>query len=163
MPLKPLERLQRERQWFGHKPPVLCNTRQGNLCCQLLMGDYTCVYRRDQFRKILYGPCRYTGFLTPSHIPNFCFIRRHIVIISPHAYRLLGTDYGHTETSISGAHLGHILVNLTLIVCIYFTPQFSVYGSNGPGQIFLMCTLVLKQNVCLYQENNTSSVFCSLL
>ena len=109
---KPLERLQRESQWFGHKPPVLCNTRQGNFCCQLLMGDYTCLYRRDQFSKIKYGPCRYTGFLTPSHIPNFCFIRRHIVIISPHAYRLLATDYRHTETSIGGAYLTHILVDL---------------------------------------------------
>ena len=52
---------------------------------------------------------------------------------------------------------------LTLIICLYFTPQFSVYGSNGPGHNFSMCTLVLKQKLCLYQENNKNSVFCLLL
>ena len=59
-----------------------------------------------------YGPCRYTGFIKPGQIPNFCSIRKHVVIISPHAYRLLGTDYRHTETSVSGGYLTHILVNL---------------------------------------------------
>ena len=59
-----------------------------------------------------YGPCRYTGFIKPGQIPNFCSIRKHVVIISPHAYKLLGTDYRHTETSVSGGYLTHILVNL---------------------------------------------------
>ena len=59
-----------------------------------------------------YGPCRYTGFLTPGQIPNFCSIRKHVVIIFAYAYRLLGTDDRHTETSISGIYLTHILINL---------------------------------------------------
>ena len=59
-----------------------------------------------------YGPCRYAAFLTPGQIPNFCAIRKHVVTISPHAYRLLGTDYRHTETSFSGTYSTHILVNL---------------------------------------------------
>ena len=114
MPLKPLDRLQQEKQWFGHWPLVLCNTRLGNFCCQLLTRDYTCLYRRDQFSKMKYGPCRYTGFLTPGQIPNFCSICKYIVIISPHAYRLelLVMDYRHTETFISGTYLTRILVNL---------------------------------------------------
>ena len=59
-----------------------------------------------------YVLCRYTGFPIPGQIPYFCSIRKYINIIYPHAYRLLGTDYRHTETSISGAYLAHILVNL---------------------------------------------------
>ena len=59
-----------------------------------------------------YVLCRYTGFPIPGQIPYFCSIRKYINIIYPHAYRLLGTDYRHTETSISGAYLTHILVNL---------------------------------------------------
>ena len=59
-----------------------------------------------------YGPCRYTGFLTPGQIPNFCSIRKHVVIIFAYAYRLLDTDDRHTETSISGTYLTHILINL---------------------------------------------------
>ena len=59
-----------------------------------------------------YVPCRYTGFPIPGHILNFCSIRKHIVIISPHAYRLLGTAYRHTETSLSSTYLTHILVIL---------------------------------------------------
>ena len=67
---------------------------------------------RDQSSNMKYGPCRYTGFLTPGQIPNFCSIRKRIVIISSHANRVLVIYFRHTETSISGAYYVHILVNL---------------------------------------------------
>ena len=112
VPLKPLEWPQLEKQLVGRKPQVLFNSCPGNFCRQLLTGDYTCLYGRNQSGKKKYGSCRYTGLFVPGQFPSFCSSGKNIVINSPHANRVLVIDYRHTETYFSGTYLPHILVNL---------------------------------------------------
>ena len=90
--------------------------------------------------------CRYTGFPIPGQILNFCSIRKYINIISPHAYRLLGTDYRHTETSVSAAYLAHILVNLQSA------------SKQKHHQKFVGGILVLHENVLAYNPKLAQAI-----